>query len=266
MQQKLQTEALQQEFSENSLTKSEAAEKLKKFGFNEAVKLRNHNSLKQFLVLFAQPLAIILLIAAFISAMVFLSIGLNFFETARSQKAAEKLREKIVPKAIVKRDGNWQKIERREVVPDDLIRIVAGNVVPADTRLIEAKDLHVQEAALTGESLPVEKSVKPTADEKDNLVFLGTSVISGTAHAIVTATGEQTVFGDIAKRLALKPPETEFERGNREFGFLISRIVLFLVVFVFLINTLMHRNAFESLLFSIALAVGLTPEFLPMIT
>ena len=151
-----------------------------------------------------------------------------------------------------------------------LLRLSAGDLIPADADLIEAKNFHVQESALTGESLPVEKTAisnKEVKNENDlSKIFLGTSVISGTATAVVTQTGQYTGFGKIAARLTEKTPETEFERGTRKFGFLIMRIVFFLVIFVFFVNAILARDTLESLLFSIALAVGLTPEFLPMIT
>ena len=166
------------------------------------------------------------------------------------------------------RDGSWIETPRRDLVPGDIIRLSAGDLVPADARLIQAKDLHVHEAALTGESLPVEKEAEDTvhsAAETSNVVYLGTSVVSGNATALVVATGANTAFGDIAARLAARPPETEFERGTRQFGFLIMKTVVFLVLFVFLVNAALRHDTFESLLFALALAVGLTPEFLPMI-
>jgi Mg2+-importing ATPase len=237
--------------------------------------------------LFANPLVLILLFAslvaavlgerlnaAIIVAIVLLSAALNFAQVHRSQRAAERLRQQVTPTATVLRDGLWAEVPRREVVPGDVIRLVAGDLVPADAQLIEAHDLHVQQAALTGESLPVEKEAgihagEPTDAKSQNTpdrVFLGTSVVSGTATALVTATGRATAFGDIAARLVTKPPETEFERGIRHFGFLIMRTVLFLVLFVFLVSLAAHHDPFQSLLFAVALAVGLTPEFLPMIT
>jgi Mg2+-importing ATPase len=145
--------------------------------------------------------------------------------------------------------------------------------VPADARLIETNALHIQQAALTGESMPVEKrahelaTVPSNTADAENQVFLGTSVVSGTAAALITATGRSTAFGDIAARLATRPPETEFERGIRRFGMFIMHTVFFLVLFVFAISLPFHRQSpLESLLFAISLAVGLTPEFLPMIT
>jgi Mg2+-importing ATPase len=151
-----------------------------------------------------------------------------------------------------------------------MIRLSAGDLVPADARLVESKDLHVQEAALTGESLPAEKETapadaEPAADHHDT-VYFGTSVVSGSAAALVFATGDHTEIGDIAARLAARSPESDFERGTRRFGFLIMQTVIFLVVFVLMVSIVLKRDTLQSLLFAVALAVGLTPEFLPMIT
>ena len=154
---------------------------------------------------------------------------------------------------------------RREIVPGDVIELEAGSPVPADARLLESKDLHVQQAALTGESLPAEKDAADSQGGR-NMVYLGTSAVSGTGVAEVVATGRATQFGDIAARLASRAPQTEFERGIQQFGLLITRTVFFLVLFVMAVNLASHRNALDSFLFSVALAVGLTPEFLPMIT
>ena len=268
---------------QSGLTSAEAKSQIEKFGLNEPVKVRQLSGIVQFLSLFANPLVIILLLASGISffvgdwinsviiaVMVLLSVVLNSIQTARSKKAAESLRSEVSLNANVLRDGDWDEVPRSLIVPGDVVRFSAGDLIPADADLIEAKNFHVQESALTGESLPVEKTAKSFEESKkedaQNKVFLGTSVISGTATAIVTETGQSTSFGKIAARLTEKSPETEFERGTRKFGFLIMRIVFFLVVFVFLVNTILARDTLESLLFSIALAVGLTPEFLPMIT
>jgi len=278
------------------LSSDEALRRLAEFGPNEPAPVQRATLVKQLLLLFANPLVIILLIASLVSAMigdvvnasiiiviVLLSSALNFIQTARSQRTAEQLRKEVAPSAIVLRDGEWREIPRREVAPGDLIQLVAGDMVPADARLVESRDLHVQQAALTGESLPVEKEANstlqtvpdqtttarmatPASPESRDRVFLGTSVVSGTATAQVVATGPATAFGKIAERLAEKAPDTEFERGAKKFGLLIARMVIFLVLFVFLVNAALRRDAFESLLFAIALAVGLTPEFLPMIT
>jgi len=264
--------------SSTGLTRSEAHRRLKQYGFNDPVKAQKTSRVIQFLKLFTEPLIAILLIASVVSAivgeavnsiiiliMVLLGVILNFIQTSRSQNAAEALKKAVSLTATVMRDGVWKEITRREVVPGDVIKLSAGDLVPADADLVESNSLHVAESALTGESFPVEKYVE-AEDPHECKVFLGTSVISGTAKAWVTATGSKTVFGDIAKRLVDKVPESDFEQGTRKFGYLIMRVVFFLVVFVLIINVLMHRDILESLFFSIALAVGLTPEFLPMIT
>jgi Mg2+-importing ATPase len=262
------------------LTTEEALKRLRRTGPNEPAPVRRTATLLQVLQLFANPLVIILLIASLVSAVVrdfvnasiiiiivLLSNALNFIQTARSQRAAERLRKGVAPTATVLRDGTWIEVARREIVPGDVIRLSAGDLVPADGRILESRDLHVQEAALTGESLPVEKEAGAGESlEPRNQVFLGTSVVSGFATALVNATGPKTAFGDIAGRLSRKAPETEFERGIRKFGILIMRTVFFLVLFVFLITAVVRHNPLESLLFALALAVGLTPEFLPMIT
>ncbi len=270
---------------QGGLTSEEAAERLEKFGLNDPAPSRRRSGVVQLLALFLNPLVVILLVAAaasaflgqeveasIIAAIVLLSIVINFGQTFRSQRAAEALREKVTPTATVLRDGEWREIPRRQVVPGDRIRLSAGDLVPADARLIESRDLYVQQAALTGESMPVEKeaaaapSSQDTSPSAPNRVFLGTSVVSGTATAEVMATGRNTEFGDIAERLATRPPETEFERGLRQFGGLILRTVFFLVLFILVVSIGLHRDALQSLLFAVALAVGLTPEFLPMIT
>lgn len=266
------------------LSTTEARLRLSKIGPNEPVSSRRTSGLVQILLLFVNPLAIILLVASAISAavgevlnasiialMVLLSAALNFVQTYRSQRAVERIRKEVAPTAAVLRDGTWAEIPRRELVPGDVIRLTAGGLVPADAYLFKVRDLHVQQAALTGESLPVEKealdlqAISQDASD-DHKVFLGASVVSGTGTALVMATGKSTTFGDIATRLATKPPETEFERGTRQFGLLIMKTTILLVFFVLLVSGVLHHNFLESLLFAVALAVGLTPEFLPMIT
>jgi P-type Mg2+ transporter len=270
--------------TETGLTNEEARTRLARFGPNEPATAKRTATVFQILLLFANPLAIILLAASAISAalgevinasiivlMVLLSVALNFIQTYRSHRAVDRIRKEVAPTATVLRDGKWVEIPRREVVPGDVIKLAAGDLVPADADLVQARDLHVQQAALTGESLPVEKSALIVPSDEQNKddshkVFLGTSVVSGTGLAIVTATGKNTAFGDIATRLATKPPETEFERGTKQFGLLIMKTTILLVLFVLLISVVLHHNFMESLLFAVALAVGLTPEFLPMIT
>jgi Mg2+-importing ATPase len=171
----------------------------------------------------------------------------------------------------VLRDGAAGEIPAREVVPGDVIQLAAGDLIPADARLLATKDLFVNEAALTGESLPREKHADPGSTSDRSLagaaaaIFRGTSVVSGLGAAVVVQTGTATELGQVAAHLAARPPETEFERGTRRFGFLILQLVVFLVLFVFLVNAVFRRQLLDSFLFAVALAVGLTPELLPMI-
>ncbi len=241
-------------------------------GPNDPAPHKERPAIFELLSSFANPLVLILLFATVASAflgdvagatiiltVLALGITINFWQTYRSQRAADRLRETVAPTATVLRDGDWVERPRREIVPADVVRLCAGDLVPADARLLEERDLHTQESALTGESLPVEKHVGEP-------VYLGTSVVSGTGVAEVTCTGTKTSFGQIAERLATRTPPTEFDRGIRRFGFLIMRVVFFLVLFILVAEIAMHHNAMQSLLFAVALAVGLTPEFLPMIT
>jgi Mg2+-importing ATPase len=265
---------------QKGLTSEEARSRLLEFGPNETTPTHRTTAVAELAREFTNPLVVILLVASIISmaagewvnsiiilVMVLLGVGLMFFQTYHSQQAVERLRKSVASTASVLRDGEWVELPNSGIVPGDLIRLTPGDLVPADARLVEADHLHVQESALTGESFPVEKQA--AENEKDSpagIVYMGTSVVSGSATAVVKATGFRTAFGDIARRLAARPPETEFDRGTRQFGLFIMRTVLFLVLFVFMVNAAFKRDAFESLLFAIALAVGLTPEFLPMIT
>jgi Mg2+-importing ATPase len=267
------------------LSEHEAQDRRARYGPNEARAVGHGGPIAALLLLFTNPLVVILLLAAgvsgflgdivgatIIAAMVILSVGLNFALSYRSQRAADRLRDEIAPMATVCRDGCWQERPRSELVPGDLIRLAAGDRVPADARLIAARDLHVLQAALTGESMPVEKEVVNGPEGGDrsadarHLVFLGTSVVAGTATALVFATGRQTAFGDVAEALAERPPPTEFERGLSGFSRLIMYTMVFLLLAVLLIGIAMHRPPLQTMLFALALAVGLTPEFMPMIT
>jgi Mg2+-importing ATPase len=267
----------------SGLTPQEAEARLAQFGPNEPAATQHHSFLFDFLHAFSNPLVLILVIAAItsgfmgeavdaaiIGVIVLLSAAIDVAQTYRSQRAMERLRDRVAPTASVLRNGEWKEIRRHDVVPGDIVRLSAGDLVPADARLLVARDLYVQQAALTGESLPCEKEAtgEPASAKAEarNMVFLGTSVVSGTATAEVVATGPRTAFGDISARLAARPEETAFDRGLRNFSQLLARTVLFLVIFLIVASILRHRDAFQSLLFAVALAVGLTPEFLPMIT
>ena len=267
------------------LTAQEAEARLSRFGPNDPASTRGGAFAFELLHLFLNPLVIILLVASVISAflgqkieaelifvIVVFSVTIDFVQTYRSQRAIQRLQEHVSLTATALRDGQWQEVERQEIVPGDIVRLSAGDLVPADGQLLQARDLYVQQAALTGESMPAEKEVRAggQAEEKSplarDLVFLGTSVVSGTGVVRIVATGPHTAFGAIAARLADRPEETEFQRGLRRFGLLITRTVFFLVLFILVVRIAMHKDAFESFVFAVALAVGLTPEFLPMIT
>ena len=266
----------------NGLTSCEAEARLNQFGPNDPAPPARRSAALDLLRLFLNPLVLILLIAAvssaflgdvadagIIIAIVLLSIALDFTQTHKSQQAIEQLQQRVAPTATVLRDGKWQEARRSAVVPGDIVRLSAGDVVPADARLLESRDLYIQQAALTGESLPVEKLAHggevSTRPDAANMVFLGTSVVSGTATALVVATGTKTSFGDIAARLASRSEPTAFDQGLKDFSLLVTRTVLFLVSFLIVVGLVRHRDPFQSLLFAVALAVGLTPEFLPMI-
>jgi Mg2+-importing ATPase len=270
--------------NEDGLSADEAARRLRTYGPN-AVATRRRGALAfQVLSFFLNPLVLILLVAGLISAflgdltsstiivvIVLISVALNFFQVYRSQQAAERLRRSVSPHANVLRDGTPtdQTVER--VVPGDVVLVAAGDVVPADALLIESKDLFADQAILTGEAYPAEKHVdlspsgRRDITEAENALFAGTSITSGTGRALVVATGRDTQFGRIAERLVARPPVTEFERGTRAFAVLITRVVVVLVLFVLFVNILLRRDPLQSFLFAVALAVGLTPELLPMI-
>jgi len=209
--------------------------------------------------------------SAIVAAMLLLSIALNFSQTYQSQRAARRLRERVGQRATVVRDGRPCELPAREVVPGDVVRLAAGDLVPGDGRLLSSRDLFLNEAALTGESLPRERHAhragvpESTMAEAPDVVLQGTSAVSGLGEALIVRTGRQTELGQIASRLVGQQPETEFERGTRQFGMLILKVILLLVCFVFLVNALIRRDPLESFLFAVALAVGLTPELLPMI-
>ncbi|MDQ6670220.1 MAG: HAD-IC family P-type ATPase, partial [Chloroflexota bacterium] len=258
------------------LQSDEAQRRLAQFGPNEIQTGERFRLLRSGLAFSTNPLVLILLAASVVSGllgevlnatlialMVILSVGLNFVQIFRSEQAAHKLRSTVALTATVWRDGSLMEIAVREVVPGDLLEVRAGDLVPADAELHTASTLSVDEAALTGESLPVEKHA---IQGHAACLFAGTSIVSGVGQAVVTATGQRTQFGAIARALVEKAPPTEYERGARSFGLVIMRTVLGLVFFVFLVNALLKRDPLESLLFALALAVGLTPEFLPMIT
>ena len=232
---------------------------------------------------FASPLVLILLFAAAVSlllrdwteatiilAIVCGSALLGFVQEWRASTAVAQLRQRLALSTRVLRGGSERAVLAASVVVGDIVHLSAGNLVPADAVVLEARDFMVSEAALTGESMPVEKRAGVTAVDaplarRENAVFLGTSVRSGTASVLVTATGRATAFGAVAERIAQREPETEFARGVRRFGELLLRVMIVMVLFVLLVNQWLGRPMIDSALFAVALAVGLSPELLPAI-
>jgi Mg2+-importing ATPase len=266
------------------LTSDEAKQRLRLHGPNSLVAESRFAPLINFLRFFANPLVLILLAASAISivlgdqvggsiiiAIVLLSVVVNFYVEFQARHAVEDIRKQVATTAAVLRDGHEQELPVAELVPGDIVRLNAGDLAPADARLLDSKDLHVRESALTGESLPVDKAAgdlaagQHTIADGSNSVFLGTAVQTGIGTAVIVRTGKDTAFGVIAQRLATRPPETEFGRGIRHFGLMITRVMMLLVLFVLMVNLLLHRPLLESFLFSVALAVGMTPEMMPMI-
>jgi Mg2+-importing ATPase len=263
------------ETTRNGLPPDQVQHRRERYGPNDISRARKQSAIVRFLEHFKNILVLILLFAATISIfvgdiesaiiiffIVIASVTLDFYQENKAGNAAELLRQKIVSNATVIRESRQQEVPIVDLVP--------GDIVPADAVVIEEQDLFLNQAALTGEPFPIEKHGKPAPQgtlvtEAENYVFLGTSVVSGTATAIVTRTGMATEFGRIARTLIDRPEETEFERGLKHFSFLMSRFIFVLVIFVFFINALFRHGVLDSLLFAVALVVGMTPELLPMI-
>ncbi|MGA2386144.1 MAG: magnesium-translocating P-type ATPase [Candidatus Bathyarchaeia archaeon] len=273
--------------SQQGLSSEEAEQRINIYGTNELARKMKRSSLVSFLLHFKSPLILILLAAAafagatgdipdftIIFVIVMISVSIDHYQESKAENAAEVLKEKVSTTATVVRDNAKKEIKLSQIVPGDIIYLSAGDIAPADARIISAKDLFINQSALTGESFPVEKTadslqsvnlVSGSITEWDNYLFMGTSVVSGSSMAVVAKTGGLTEYGKIAKKLVAKPPETEFERGVKGFSYLIMQLTFVLIIFVFIVLALFHRGLVESLLFAAALAVGLTPELLPMI-
>ncbi|MFO1093444.1 MAG: magnesium-translocating P-type ATPase [Planctomycetaceae bacterium] len=267
----------------DGLTSAEAARRLALHGPNE---LRDHERFSRLHAFWNQvrnPLVWILVFAAGASSathewtdaivivtIIFVSVGVGFWREYRAQSAAAALRSRVQTRVSVLRDAELATVPLREVVPGDVVQLSAGSIVPADGLILEATDFFANEGALTGESLPVEKepgisAVDASLSERNNCVFQGTNIRSGTARCLVVQTGATTEFGRISQRLILRPPQTEFDAGVLRFGYLVTTTMFVMVLLVFAANVLLGRPPIETLLFSIALAVGLSPELLPAI-
>jgi Mg2+-importing ATPase len=267
------------------LAESEAEARIARYGPNDAAQRRHAPLWFQYLTRFKNPLVLILLAASAVSAatgeitsfviiaaVIVLSVTLDFVQEVRAERAVEALRRSVAITARTCRDGKWIELHAEKLVPGDLVELKAGDLIPADGLLLEARDLYITQAILTGEPYPVEKRAAPLPapatgpGEANNAGFLGTSVVSGVGHLLVCRTGRATILGGLAKELGGRAPVTAFETGIRHFGLLIMRLTALLVLFVLLVNGLLGRPLLESFLFAIALAVGLTPELLPMVT
>lgn len=271
------------------LSHVEANARLAKFGKNITQGVKKPLLILQFLSRFRNPLVILLLVASTISAftadlasfliiasIVVFSVTLDFIQEYRAESAAAKLNRSAAIKATVIRDNKPSEINVALIVPGDVVLLSAGNLVPADGFVIESDDFFVNQALMTGESYPVEKTAKRTLmpdthqdtaalDTLTHMVFAGTHVVSGSAKILICVTGSHTALGDIAKTLSASPPPTAFEQSIYKFGGLILRLTFFIVMFVLLVNLLLHRPWLDSFMFALALAVGLTPELLPMV-
>lgn len=262
----------------DGLTTARAVERLAVVGPNRVEDAQRLGALRLLWRQFESPLVLILIFAAIVSlglsqwvdaaiilVIVMGSTSLGFYQEFRASAAVEDLKKRLALTCRVVRDGVESTLHAEALVPGDVVVLSAGNLIPADGRVLEANDFLVSEASMTGESYPVEKRpgvVSPDAPlaQRTNVVFLGASVRSGTARLLVVDTGRRTAFGAIAARLRAREPETHFARGLRRFGYLLIRVMVVIVFSVLTVNLLLDRPLIESLLFSVALPVGLSPE------
>ncbi len=269
--------------SQEGLSGEEARHRLNSYGPNLLRGSTRLSTITLFITQFRSPLVVILLVASILSfflhdvtdAIIILAIVtasgvLGFWQENGATRAVEKLLAVVKVKTTVLRDSQQIDVPLENVVPGDVVVLKAGNVIPGDCLILESKNLFINEASLTGESFPVEKNSgilpenTPLA-QRTNSLFMGTNVISGSCNAVVVRTGTTTEFGKVSERLTPRPRLTEFERGVRRFGYFLMQVTLWLVIAIFVINVYFNRPVLESFLFSLALAVGLTPQLLPAI-
>ena len=278
-----QLQACRQSGVLQGLSMEQARQRLSEVGPNRFGQTAALPGWRQYLRHFRNPLVLTLLLASGVSAamgevtnffiiacIVVMSVTLDFWQEMRAGQVVERLRQSVAVRASVLRDGQWQEHPVSDLVPGDLVRLSAGDLVPADGWVLSAKDFFVNQSVLTGESWPVEKRVDlpehlDDLQDATHAVFMGSSVVSGMAEVVLVRTGALTAMGEVAGSLNQAPQPTSFESGMRRFGMLILRLTFLLVLFVLLINGLMGRPLLESFLFAVALAVGLTPELLPMV-
>ncbi len=272
----------------NGISEREGEARQEAFGLNEVAAKKKRSLVIQYLSYFLNPLMLLLMTvglasyltnpgsinnevsAGIIFFMVFMSVTLTFYQENKAKDAADNLRKMIRNTASVVRAGMQREIPLKYLVPGDIVRLSAGDLVPADCRVLSCKDFFVNQASLTGESLPIEKTSAPVArnaavGEMINIIYLGSSVVSGSAEALVVRTGLDTQFGELSRRLAQAGSETAFDRGIKDYSMLMVKFVLVLVVAIFIINAVLKNDVVQALLFSLAVAVGLTPEMLPVL-
>ena len=265
------------------LTSTEARRRLRTYGPNRLQSASKTANLVLFLRQFKSPLILILLAAVGLSfflnesvdasiiiAIILLSSVLGFWQEKRASEAVKTLLSVVRIKSKVIRDGLELEVPAEDLVPGDICIFSAGNVIPCDALILESRDLYVDESALTGESFPAEKQTKIiSADvpqsKRTNSLFMGTHVISGTARALVVFTGHTTEFGRLSRNLRMSPPESEFERGLRQFSYVLTKVTLILAMVIFAITVYLQRPLIDSFLFVLAIAVGIIPELLPAI-
>ncbi len=266
------------------LTEHEAKKRLIEYGYNEPAKEPQRTVAYQFFSKFFNPLVIVLLIIAgsslffgqlisgsLVIIMAIASVTISFLQEYKAGKETEKLSEMVRTTSAVYRNGKLKEIPIKEIVPGDLVSFSAGDIIPADLEIIHAKDFFLNEASLTGESLPVEKKSNPESangnplPDFSNIGFMGSSVVSGTGFGIVLKTGLNTQFGVISKKLARISNQTSFDKGITKFTWLMIWVMVIMVIAIFSINFFIRDNLIQALLFSLAVAVGLTPEMLPML-
>lgn len=272
------------ETSLEGLSDNESARRLTVYGLNEPAKKKKRTILIQILSKIVNPLVVLLFIiagfsllfgqnvsATIVILMALMSVVLSFLQEYRAGKEAEKLSEMVRATATVIRNGIRREVKIRELVPGDIVDLYAGDMVPADIRILSCKDLFINQASLTGESIPVEKIAEAVVNasipisEVPNTVFMGSSVESGTAIGIVVNTGIDTQFGELSMRLSAIQGQSSFEKGVHSFMWMMIRIMILLVIVIFAINATLKGNIIEALLFALSVAVGLTPEMLPML-
>jgi len=271
--------------SEQGISSVEAGKRIQRYGYNQSISKKEQLIVVEYLKKFINPLTITLLIvaglsyglgqninASIVAAMAFLSATLSFIQEHNASNTAKKLAAMINIKAKVIRDGEKHEVLIKELVPGDVIELSAGRMVPADVRIISSNHFSVNQSVLTGESFPLDKHEKlnhksyKSVFDMENLAFMGSSVAGGSATAMVIATGKQTEFGKLSLSLvSTRHQVTSFDKGLKSFTYLMIRLIALLVLVIFAANALLKGNSIEGVLFALAVAVGLTPEMLPMI-